>query len=157
MADPLYKVGRLSPLWLEIHVPLERLGGAAPGSKVSSAGIDAQVITVGRMVHGADQGVLVRAEVTEGAERLRPGQFVQASLLQAEGVNLFRVPRAALVRSGGDSYLFIENAGGFKAEPVKVRTEERDHIIINAELPTGARVAVSGTAALKAAWQAGGE
>lgn len=157
MADPLYKVGRLSPLWLEIHVPLERLGNTASGSRVRSNEIDAQVITVGRMVHGADQGVLVRAEVTKGAERLRPGQFVQASLLQSEGINLHRIPRTALVRSGGDSYLFLANAAGFSVEPVAVQTEERDHIIIRAELPANAQVAVSGTAALKAAWQAGGE
>ena len=157
MADPLYKVGKLSPLWLEIHVPLEKLGATAAGSLVRSNSVSARVITVGRMVHGTDQGVLVRAEVTEGAERLRPGQFVQASLQGPESADLYRIPRNALVRSGGDSYVFIETPDGFNAEPVRVRAEETNHIIISGDFPADARVAISGTAALKANWQAGAE
>jgi multidrug efflux pump subunit AcrA (membrane-fusion protein) len=153
MADPLYKVGQLSPLWLEIHVPLEKLGAIAPGARVSSGSIGAKVITVGRMVHGADQGVLVRAEVTDGAQRLRPGQFVQANLQGPDSAELYRVPRTALVRSGGASYVFVETPEGFEARPVEVRVEETDHIIISGDFPAAARVATSGTASLKAAWQ----
>lgn len=157
MADPIYQVGQLSPLWLEIHVPLEKLGATAPGSLVRSDSIKAKVITVGRMVHGADQGVLVRAEVTDGTERLRPGQFVQVNLQGPETTDLYRVPRAALVRSGGDSYLFVETPEGFNAELVKVQAEETHHIIISGSFSADARVASSGTAALKATWQAGAE
>lgn len=156
-ADPLYKVGRLSPLWLEIHVPLEKLGTTAVGSLVRSDSVKARVITVGRMVHGADQGVLVRAEVTEGAERLRPGQFVQANLLGPESADLYRVPRAALVRSGGHGYVFVETPEGFSAEAVSVQAEETSHIIISGSFSAEARVAISGTAALKATWQSGAE
>ena len=157
MADPLYKVGRLSPLWLEIHVPLEKLGATAPGSLVRSNSVSARVITVGRMVHGADQGVLVRAEVTDGAQRLRPGQFVQANLQGPDRADLYRVPRTALVRSGKASYVFVETADGFSAEPVEVKAEETNHIIIGGSFAADAKVAVSGTAALKANWQAGAE
>ncbi|MGD8931720.1 MAG: efflux RND transporter periplasmic adaptor subunit [Chromatiales bacterium] len=157
MADPLYQVGQLSPLWLEIHVPLEKLGAIAPGSRVHSGGIGARVITVGRMVHGADQGVLVRAEVTEGAERLRPGQFVQANLTGPDNGDLYRVPRAGLVRSGGASYVFVETPDGFETVPVEVRVEETAHIIISGEFAADARVATSGTASLKAAWRTGAE
>ncbi len=157
MADPLYQVGQLSPLWLEIHVPLEKLAATAPGSLVRSDAVSAKVITVGRMVHGADQGVLVRAEVTDGAELLRPGQFVQARLQGPQTTDLYRVPRAALVRSGGNSYLFVESPQGFSAEPVKVQAEETNHIIISGSFSSEARVVISGTAALKAAWQTGGE
>ncbi len=83
-ADPLYRVGDLSTLWVEVHVPLEALGDLAPGSRVVlSQGLTARVITVGRMVHGTDQGVLVRAEVREGVDRLRPGQFIEARLGQS--------------------------------------------------------------------------
>jgi 2-oxoacid:acceptor oxidoreductase gamma subunit (pyruvate/2-ketoisovalerate family) len=157
MADPLYKVGKLSPLWLEIHVPLEKLGATATGSLVRSDSVSARVITVGRMVHGADQGVLVRAEVTEGAQQLRPGQFVQANLTGPDSADLYRVPRSALVRSGKESYVFVETADGFSAEPVEVKAEETKNIIIGGSFAADAKVAVSGTAALKANWQSGAE
>ena len=32
VSDPLYRVGQLSPLWIEVHVPLNALGTIAPGS-----------------------------------------------------------------------------------------------------------------------------
>jgi multidrug efflux pump subunit AcrA (membrane-fusion protein) len=97
--------------------------------------------------------VLVRAEVTDGAQRLRPGQFVQANLQGPDSAELYRVPRTALVRSGGASYVFVETPEGFEARPVEVRVEETDHIIISGDFPAAARVATSGTASLKAAWQ----
>ncbi|PHS22660.1 MAG: efflux transporter periplasmic adaptor subunit [Methylophaga sp.] len=76
---PIYKVAHLKPLWLEIQVPLEQLGTIKEGTPINIVGseITGKVITVGQRVQGVDQSVLVRAEVTKGAEQLRPGQFVQ--------------------------------------------------------------------------------
>jgi RND family efflux transporter MFP subunit len=156
LADPLYRVARLSPLWLEIHVPLEQLGDIAVGDTVVVPELDlsGRVISVGRMVHGTDQGVLLRAEVSEGTERLRPGQFVQAQIALAGAGNGFRVPTAAVLRSGGRSYVFVARDEGFLPVPVTVSSEEPGYQVIQAELQAGAVIAVSGTAAIKAAWAA---
>ena len=158
-ADPLYRIGQLSPLWVEVHVPLESLGGVTPGSRVElpEQDIQARVITVGRMVHGTDQGVLVRAEVSEGADRLRPGQFVQARLYQGTGAPALRVPTAALVRNAGQDYVFVGRTDGFSAVPVTVVAREGGDVVIRGELPPDAVVATRGTAALKAAWAGGAE
>ena len=159
LADPLYRIARLTPLWLEIHVPLAQLGGLAAGQTVRIPELDlsGQVISVGRMVHGADQGVLVRALVSEGSERLRPGQFVQAQVAAAGGSNSFRVPGAAVLRSGGQSYVFVAREDGFVPVPVTVTSEEPGYQVIQADLQAGTAIAVSGTVALKAAWSAEGE
>jgi len=84
-AAPLYQIADLSALWVEVHVPVEQLEGIGTGSRalLSESGIEARIVTVGRLVHGEDQGVLVRAKVTDGAERLRPGQFVEVQLATA--------------------------------------------------------------------------
>jgi RND family efflux transporter MFP subunit len=158
LADPLYRIARLTPLWLEIHVPLARLGGLAVGHtvRVPELAVSGQVISVGRMVHGADQGVLVRAQVSEGTERLRPGQFVQAQVAAAGG-NSFRVPGAAVLRSGGQSYVFVAREEGFVPVPVTVTSEEPGYQVIQADLQAGTAIAVSGTVALKAAWSAEAE
>jgi len=159
LADPLYRIARLKPLWLEIHVPLQQLGGLAVGQAVVVPELDVrgQVISVGRMVHGTDQGVLVRAEVSEGAERMRPGQFLQAQLAVAGDSSSFRVPGAAVLRSGGTSYVFLARDEGFLPVAVTVTSEEADYQVIQGDLQAGAPVAVSGTAAIKAAWSAGAE
>mgnify|MGYP006896057857 FL=1 len=138
--------------------PLTQLGDLAVGQTVRVPDLDlsGQIISVGRMVHGADQGVLVRAQVSEGTERLRPGQFVQAQVAAAGG-NSFRVPGAAVLRSAGQSYVFVAREEGFVPVPVTVTSEEPGYQVIQADLQPGTAIAVSGTVALKAAWSAEAE
>lgn len=156
-ADPLYRIGDLSSLWIEVHVALDALGDIVPGSHVTLAGdLDAKVITVGRMVHGADQGVLVRAEVREGAATLRPGQFVEARLRYTADRGL-RLPAGALVRVGGLDQVFVARDGGFAVVPVTVRNREAESVVVTGALASGDAVVVRGTAALKAALAAGAE
>jgi RND family efflux transporter MFP subunit len=157
-SDPLYRVGDLSALWVEVHVPLDELGDVALGSKVMlSQGSVAHVITVGRMVHGADQGVLVRAEVRDGAGTLRPGQFVEARLSKGGSADAWLLPAVALVRIGGVDTVFVERSGGFKPVAVEVLTREAEQITVKGALSATDAVVIDGTVSLKAALAAGGE
>jgi cobalt-zinc-cadmium efflux system membrane fusion protein len=158
LADPLYRIARLEPLWLEIHVPLERLGDLAVGDTVvvPELQVTGKVISVGRMVHGADQGVLVRAQVSEGTERMRPGQFVQAQVAVAGGGSSFRVPGTAVLRSGERSYVFVAEDEGFRPVAVTVVSEEPGYQVIQGDLTAGSSIAVAGTVAIKAAWSSEG-
>ncbi|MCF7991202.1 MAG: efflux RND transporter periplasmic adaptor subunit [Thiohalocapsa sp.] len=157
-AAPLYRVAQLDPLWVEVHVPVDRLGGIAEGARVllPEQGIEGRVITVGRMVHGEDQGVLVRAEVREGTGALRPGQFAEVQLVAAgdEGEQ-WRIPAAAVVRDAGEAYVFAAADGGFVVRPVQVLAEEDRTTVVGGNLDSAVRLAVSGTVALKAAWLGG--
>lgn len=162
-ATPLFRVASLSPLWLEVHVPVDRLGGLQPGDPVllPRDGIRGHILTVGRQVHGTDQGVLVRAEVTEGAERLRPGQFVEVQLDRglAEGAqgSGWRLPAAALVRNVDATYVFAQRPRGFAAVPVEILAQEERTVVVAGALAPTDRIAVSGIAALKAAWLGGAQ
>jgi membrane fusion protein, heavy metal efflux system len=153
--SPLYRIGSLAPLWLEIHVPIDRLAGLRLGMRVEvpAAGVAGRLITIGRGVHEVDQGVLLRAELTEGAERLLPGQFVQVQLARepASGQR-YRVPRQAVVRSQQGSYVFVQQPGGFRAQAVEVLSEQPQEAVIAGDLKPDDKVAVSGTAAIKGAW-----
>ena len=112
------------------------------------------------MVHEADQGVLVRAEVTQGTERLRPSQFVEVQLTSTAEETGWRVPAGAVVRNAGSAYLFVAREGGFAALPVTVLAEEEKSAVVAGvpggdpagELGPKDQVAVSGVVALKAAW-----
>lgn len=153
-ATPIYRIASLKPLWLEIHAPLERARGVTIGDRVDipAQHVSGRIITIGRAIHKADQGVLLRAEVDAGAERLRPGQFVQVEIACAcePGAVQFTVPRSAVVRMDGKTVVFLKVPGGFEAREVKV-VEERDaDTVIAGQLPADAQLAVSGTATLKA-------
>lgn len=162
ISDPLYQLAQLKPLWLEIHAPLEQAAALQTGQRVQvpDLGLSGTIVAIGRQVHGVDQGVLIRAEIREGAERLRPGQFVQAQLETGAGASL-RVPRSAVFRSDAKSYVFVEQLEGFRSVEVQVLHEEPAHLIVlginPGDLAAGNQVAVAGVAALKAAWLGGRE
>jgi len=157
VATPLYRIGRLDPLWLEVHVPLERLGNTHIGTavRVDRPEVRGRVITVGSMVHGTDQGVLIRAEIARGASALRPGQFIEARIAEGGGGAAFRIPRNALLRHKGKTWVLVAKEDGFQPLEVSLRNEEAGHLVIEGPLQVGDRVAVAGTAVLKAAWLEG--
>ncbi|HSO83209.1 efflux RND transporter periplasmic adaptor subunit [Thiocapsa sp.] len=158
-AAPLYRVAELNPLWLEIHVPVERILGLQEGGRVVLPREDTAgtIVTIGRMVHGQDQGVLVRAEITDGAERLRPGQFVEVQLSAEAPGESWRVPLESVVRHAGNAYVFVNRDGGFEALPVRVLAEEEGSAVVAGELTAADRLAVTGVVAVKAAWLGGAE
>jgi membrane fusion protein, heavy metal efflux system len=154
-AAPLYQIADLSALWVEVHVPVEQLEGIGTGSRalLPESGIEARIVTVGRLVHGEDQGVLVRAKVTDGAERLRPGQFVEVQLATATAAGeRWRVPAAAVVRQGGATFVFVARDGGFEPVAVQLVAEEEGETVLSGPLTAPDRVVVAGVIELKAAW-----
>jgi RND family efflux transporter MFP subunit len=154
-AVPMLRIGRLTPLWLEIHAPVEALGTVANGMQVRIPKYQAEgrIIAVIRSVNKNDQTMHVRAEITTNADKLSPGQFVEAEVA-AEGVagKQFTVPRNAVVRSGTDSYVFVQVENGFTPKRIIVASEQADKIVISGGLSGTERVAVTGTVAIKAAW-----
>jgi membrane fusion protein, heavy metal efflux system len=158
-AAPLFRVASLSPLWLEVHVPVDRLGGLQPGDPVlvPREGIRGHILTVGRQVHGTDQGVLVRAEVTEGVEQLRPGQFVEVQLDKGGQGSGWRLPAAALVRNADAAFVFVQRPGGFAAVRAEILAQEERSVVVTAAIGPTDRVAASGVSALKAVWLGGAQ
>ncbi len=161
-AAPLYRVASLSPLWLEVAVPLSRVAQINEGGKISVPGLQAEgkVLSVGRGVDSANQTVMVRAEVTEGAERLRPGQQIEVLIAAPDSAaEQWLVPNQALVRREDQVYVFVQTPDGYRAHAVTVVTEGAESSIIEAPLRGDEHIAVRGVVALKGAWQGlgGGE
>lgn len=162
-AAPLYKVARLNPLWLEIQMPASSVSGISVGAPVSikAFGAKGKVLSVGRHV-GANQTVMVRAEITDGVNNLHAGQFVEAVVALAGVVpsgKQWRVPSSALARNQEKAFLFVQTPAGFRAQAVTLLNQSADSSTVSGELKEGDRIAVKGIAALKAAWMGlgGGE
>lgn len=153
-ADPLYQIAQLSPLWLEIHVPLDLANQVKINDRlvVCNKSIKGKVIAVGREVHAADQGVLVRAEVSQKTEQLTPGEFLEVCFIQQSSDVQFEVLRSAVFRYGGQSAVFVQTNDGFMHKPVEIVKDDGDLIIIKGNLLMQQKIVVAGTATLKAAW-----
>lgn len=157
-AQPLYEIGSLDPLWVEIHVPLDIVDRITADAVVRVAGksVEGRVVAVGSRVHTEDQGVLVRAEVSgRDAVALRPGQFAEASVALGSASGLWRVPRSALVRNAGAAYVFVDAPDAVQVLAVQVIAEEPASVILSGDLSADTRVVTAGAAALKALWLGG--
>lgn len=152
-ADPLFKIGKLAPLWLEIHVPVAVVSEMKLGDKVAIANLNVQgeIITIGRMVHAADQGTLVRALVENNVEQLRLGQIVQARVeIQTGAQQHYWVPRKSIVRLDNQTMIFIEHEQGYEAIKVEVLGARESGQIIASQKSILAPVVTSGAVSLKA-------
>ncbi|MFI9651884.1 efflux RND transporter periplasmic adaptor subunit [Guyparkeria halopsychrophila] len=170
-ASALIRISTLDTLWLEVRLPVERLADVQPGDRVSveDKGIQAEVILTGSRIDPDDQTVMIRARVEAVDGRLRPGQFLRVRLEGEDQANLLRVPSSAIIRQGGDSFVFVATQGGFDAYPVERLGESNGWLTIRVvdtsdtgdrpQLSAGDQVAVNGVATIKGAWQGmgGGE
>ena len=155
---PLYKVANLNPLWLEMQATPAAVAGIAPGAAVSVGAASGKVIAVGRHLNPNSQTVMIRAEITKGAENLRAGQYVEAQVaVSAVGDRQWQVPTAALARHQGKTFVFVQAKDGFVATEIKVMGEARLASTIAGSLRGDERIAVKGIAALKAIWTGTGE
>lgn len=153
-ADPLYQLAELSILWLEIHVPLDLAKNLKINDRltVCDKSVDGNVIAVGREVHAADQGVLVRAEINQKTEQLTPGEFIEVCFIQQAENAQFEVPRSAVFRNEGLSAVFIKTDDGFIYKDIEIIKDNGKKLVISGDLSPQQSVVISGTATLKAAW-----
>lgn len=157
-ATALYKIAKVQPLWLEIRATPAAAAGIAPGAAVSVNGATGKVLSLGRHLDPATQTMMIRAEISQGAERLRAGQYVEALVKTDEGeARQWQVPAPALVRHQDKAYVFVATRGGFVASPVQVLGEAASSATIAGNLRGDERIAVKGIAALKAIWAGGSE
>ena len=153
-ADPLYQIAQLATLWLEIHVPLDIAKQVKIEDRliICDKPIEGHVIAVGREVHEADQGVLVRAEVNQNTKQLTPGEFLEVCFIQQSKEAQFEVSRAAVFRHEGNAAVFVKTADGFMQKGVEIVKDNGEKLIIKGDLSVQQSIVTAGTATLKAAW-----
>jgi len=151
----IYRIAKLSPLWLEIQAPVEVAAGLREGSavRVSNSDVVGKLIAIGRAVDMASQTVLLRAEVGKGAETLRPGQVVEVEIAAPSGQHQ-RLPASALARNQGVTIAFVQVASDdkgatFDVRPVRVVSQGGDSVMVDG-IKAGERVAIKGVSGLKA-------
>lgn len=157
-STPLYKVAQLAPLWLEMRATPAAAAGIAPGAAVSVGAASGKVLSVGRHLDAGSQTMMIRAEITRGAESLRAGQYAEAQVAgSAADARQWQIATSALARHQGRTYVFVQAKDGFVATEVKLLGEAPVTSIVTGALRGDERIAVRGIAALKAIWVGVGE
>ncbi len=157
--EPLVRMADLQEKWLRIALPVREMNHVREGDRLSleaqSTDVHAVVLNVGSHVAGDTQTVEVRARITAGADRVAPGQFVEARLSREDAAPIWQVPTAALVRQGKASWLFVAVQGGFDLLPVQLHGQPDSSAQVAGDITAQTRIAISGIAALRALWPEG--
>lgn len=159
-ADALMRLADTRQLWLDIQVPADRRSQIVlKGEPIVVVGRDAVAVaaSVGSMVSDS-QTVTLRAQITKGSERLRPGEYVQAQVpFAASGTgDSWPVPVQSVVRQGDKAYVFVRTPKGFLATAVTVLNSAGQSVQVQGPLKPGQEIATGSVIALKAAWQGKG-
>lgn len=151
----IYRIAKLSPLWLEIQAPLDVATTLKEGSvvKLANSEVSGKLIAIGRAVDAVSQTVLLRASVVKGAETLRPWQVVEIEMAATAGQGQ-QLPASALARNEGKTFAFVQTAGSdkginFAPRVVKVISQGGDSVVVDG-LKAGEKIAVKGVSGLKA-------
>lgn len=154
-SQPVYRIGDLGTLWLEIDVPFTRSGEITPGTTVmvrqEQGNITGTVTNIGRHVDEDNQTVVVRA-VIEGDSRLAPGQFVTATMTRGSAGQYLSLPAGSVVRRDDRDYIFIRQPDGVDIRSISVIRRTQGQVIVDADIRAGEEIVTRGTAALKARW-----
>jgi cobalt-zinc-cadmium efflux system membrane fusion protein len=146
---PIYKIANLSTLWLDIQTPITTARLVNVGDSVrTSLGAYAKVIKIAKGVDPKNQSVIIRAKVTQGGEKLYPGQFVQAAISTPQNQSI-TVPKSGLIRQNGESFIFVKNSKGFIPKKVHIIKEECTTFVISGDLSGSEDIAITGIVTLK--------
>lgn len=159
-ADVLLRLATFDRLWLDIQLPADRARSWSADRAITVADrqVSAKPMSAGAVV-SQNQTVVLRAEVTAGAQNLKPGEYVQARVPFAAGQAAKTVPIAAVVRHEKGTYVFVRTPAGFVARQVKVIASAGQTVSVAGAFQPNDQVAITSVIALKAAWlgESGGE
>ena len=152
VAAPVFKLAKLNPLALEIQAPPAYTRNLKIGATVTVPAFEAsgKLIAIGRSLSGSNQTILLRAMIQQGAENLRPGQFVEVSIsISANGGAQWNIPNSAISRIAGRAVVFVETPQGFRAQTINVLNEGAQNSVISGELKGDEKIAIRGVSTLK--------
>ncbi len=152
----LFKLGRLSPLGLELQAAPSIAASVRVGDRivVANCANPGRVTAVAPSLSGASQSVLIRGELAKPAGCVQPYQQLQVRV-QSTASNAptgWVVPREALVRHQGQTWVFVVEGKGYRPVAVRLVEEYEQTLRVDAELPAQSALVVKGATALKAVW-----
>lgn len=158
-AQPLFRIGDMSKLWLVVHAFERDAVRLTPGSaaRVSFAALPGRafagnVTLIGKQVDAGSRTIPVRIEIANSEQLLRPGMSATAWVPVGKiSEKVIAVPVAALQRLENEWLVFVPTGRDtFEMRPVGRGRDLGTEIEIVSGLKAGERVVIEGAFLLKA-------
>lgn len=148
--QPLYRIGRLDQVWIELSLPASLADRLRLGARIELPGRSGQAVLLGTagVADPATQLVTLRARY-EGKTPPRPGQWIDVEIATG-GDAPQSVPASALSEQAGKPLVFLDEGQGRYRAARPASVQRRGDQVLLQGLPPGARVVTQGTAALRA-------
>ncbi|MBO0860477.1 MAG: efflux RND transporter periplasmic adaptor subunit [Chloracidobacterium sp.] len=155
-SKPLFQISSLSTLWaqgdvFESDLPNIRLGAPAEVRAESYPNyvFSARVSFIDPTVDSATRTVHVRCEVNNRNGLLKPDMFVRMKIIAAAKQSVPVIPASAVVASGENSLVLVEEAPGrFRKRKVEIGREVDGSVMIKSGLEIGERIVTKGAVLL---------
>lgn len=152
---PLFRIAESSKLWIELHATATESALIRPGDAVTVAGCDkpGRIVSTSQHLSNANQSVTLRAEFNSPGQCLKPNQFVEALVDSGKlGAGTLGIPSSAVIRTGGQDYVFVRDGGGFRATRIDIVARGGDLVWAKAVIPPTTEIVTQGVATLRGAW-----
>lgn len=152
--DPIIPLQALDPIFVDFTLPQQRIGAVSVGQTVRivvdgfDKPLEGRLTAINPQVDAATRSVRLQATFENPGEKLRPGMFVQVTVVLPESSTVLAVPATALVRAPfGDSVFVVEEKDGkfvVRQQFVQLGATRGDFVSIVSGLKAGERVVSAG-------------
>lgn len=152
----LFVIVNLDDVWVDLAVSPEDINSVREGGPITVRAIGsgdearAQVIFVSPLLDRETRNARVIATMPNTDHRWKPGTFVTAEVPIEGAASKLLVPRMALQTVKGKPTLFVRDANGFEARPVRTGREDDDNVEILGGVTPGETIAIANSFILKA-------
>jgi membrane fusion protein, heavy metal efflux system len=153
---PIFTIGDLGTVWVDLDVYRRDFSGLARGQRVwvdpddGAAPVESTLAYLAPIGSVSTQTLLARVVLANAEGRWRPGQFVSARVLVAEVPAAVAVRPEAIQRVRDWDVVFIADGNTFEAQPVVLGSRDESHVEVVSGLAAGTPYAASGSFILKA-------
>ncbi len=110
---------------------------------------EGKVYAISPLIDAAGRSVLVRAEVGNRADRMRPGMFARVRLLLNDAADTLVVPETALVPQGADQFVFRIREGRVSLVRIEIGQRSAGQVEVLRGLEAGDQIVTAGQLKLR--------
>jgi cobalt-zinc-cadmium efflux system membrane fusion protein len=143
-------------LWVDAEIYEKDLAKAKIGQDVEvvvpaypAERFTGKVSYIADTVHEETRTIIVRTEVDNGDERLKPGMFADVSLFYARNGPVLTVPLSAILEEGDEQIVFVREPDGYARREIETGALNGLHRQVVKGLREGEEVVIEGNHQLK--------